>query len=126
MCRTPRSSALERSVGLDVVTSARPRLDKTKLVEEYGAQVYDCVMAEELGFIDHAMTTRDDALRGLLVAAGIGTETAYQVVSLSPKYQWLSELLSGKSPLLSGKIEHTVAGFPDKIREMPCYLYTRE
>lgn len=111
---------------VDVVTDARTRLDRAKLIQEYGAQVYDCVTAESLGYIDHAMATRDEALKALLAEAKIDAEKPYQVVSLTPKNPWLSGLVSGKSPLFSGKVEHTLEGFPAKIREQPCYLYRYE
>jgi ClpP class serine protease len=108
---------------VDIVISARPHMDRTKLVQEYGAQVFDCVMAEKLGYIDHAMSSRDEALQGLVKAADLDPEKPYQVVSLTPKNPWLSELLSGNSPLFSGKIEHTLETPLSKIRQQPCYLY---
>ncbi len=111
---------------VDVVTTARPQLDKTKLIQEYGAHVFDCVTAEKLGYVDHAMTSRDMALKELLIAANIESGHHYQVVSLTPKNPWLSEIVSGKSPLFSGKIEHTFDSIPRHIREQPCYLYRYE
>ncbi len=111
---------------LDIVTSARPRLDRTKLVQEYGAQIFDCVTAEKLGYIDHAMATREETLQELVKAANLDPEKPYQVVSLTPKNPWLSELVSGKSPLFTGKIEHTLDSPLTRIREQPCYLYQYE
>ncbi|HSX13920.1 MAG TPA: S49 family peptidase [Chlamydiales bacterium] len=106
---------------VDIVTKARPRLDKAKLIEDYGAHVFDCVTAEKLGFIDVAMSSRNEALRELLIASKIDSTKSYQVVSLSPKNAWISEFVSSESPLFSGKIKHTLE--TDKIREQPCFLY---
>jgi protease IV len=111
---------------VDVVTKARPQMDKTKLVQEYGAHVFDCVTAEQLGYIDYAMSSRDAALKELVIAANIESGQSYQVVSLTPKNAWLSGLVSGKSPLFSGKIEHTFDSLPSSLREQPCYLYRYE
>lgn len=109
---------------VDVVVQARPRLNKTKLISEYGAKVFDCVTAENLGYIDQAMSNRDEALAALVKEANLDPEKPYQVVALSPKNPWLAEFVSGKSPLFSGKIEHTFESLPSKVREQPCYLYT--
>lgn len=111
---------------VDIVTNARQKVDKTKLIEEYGAHVFDPVTAERIGYVDHAMTSRNDALKALLIAANINESQSYQVVSLTPKNAWIAELVSGKSPLLSGKIEHTFDTLPARIREQPCYLYRYE
>jgi signal peptide peptidase SppA len=107
---------------VDIVTEARPRLNKTKLVQEYGAKIFDCVEAQQLGYIDHAMSSRNQALLALLKEAKIDPDKPYQVVSLAPKADWLSSIVSGKSPLISGKIEHALLGQPS-IRTQPCYLY---
>ena len=109
---------------VNVVTTGRPLLSKSKLIEEYGAQVFDCVKAEQFGFIDVSMSSRKEALRSLVEAAGI--EQEYQVVSLSVKHPWLSELANTKSPLFTGKIEHTFDCIPASVREQPCYLYRYE
>ncbi len=111
---------------VDIVTRARPQLDRTKLVYEYGAKVFDCITAHNLGYIDYAMSSRDQALKALLEEANINGEQPYQVVTLSPKNQWISDIISGKSPLLTGKIEHTFGGIPREVREQPCYLYRHD
>jgi len=111
---------------VDVVTSARPKLNKYDLIHDYGAKVFDPLTAERLGFIDHAMTTRDDALIGLLKEANLDPEKPYQVVSLAPKHPFFADLISGKSPIFTGKIEHVFDSTPANIREQPCYLYRYE
>lgn len=111
---------------VDVVVKARPNLSKEKLVHEYGARVFDSVEAENLGYIDHAMSSRDAALLSLLAKANIDASKPYQVVNLSPKFPWISELLSSKSPLFSGKIEHNFIPAEVSLRQQPCYLYQYE
>ena len=106
-----------------IVTDARPRLDRTKLVNEYGAQVFDCVTAQQFGYIDQAMSNRNEALLALLRAANIDPEKPYQVVALTPKHDWFSDLVSGKSPLISGKVEHVFDFGQLPIREQFSYLY---
>jgi protease-4 len=111
---------------VDVVTKGRPQLNKSNLIQEYGAKVFDCVTAQKLGYVDEAMSSRDEALKALLIAANIEEGHPYQVVSLTPKNPWLSEFVSGKSPLFTGQIKHTFDTIPTHIREQPCYLYRHE
>ena len=37
---------------VDIVAAARPRMDKTKLIQEYGAKVFDPITAQVYGYID--------------------------------------------------------------------------
>ncbi|MEN9655013.1 MAG: putative signal peptide peptidase sppA [Chlamydiota bacterium] len=108
---------------VDIVAQGRPRVDRQKLVNEYGAQIFDCKKAEEIGYIDQAMATRNDALKGLLEAAGVDPTKPYQVVELEMRKDVFSDLIAGKSPLVSGKIEHSLdIGLP--LINAPCaYLY---
>ena len=108
---------------INVVTEARTRLDKTQLVEQYGAQVFNCVDAEKLGYIDHAMSSRGEALIALTKQANLDPEKPYQVVSLTSKNDWLSSLVTGKSPLFSGKVEHQFELGQPPIRDQFAYLY---
>lgn len=109
---------------VDIVTTGRPGVSKSLLIQEYGAQVFDCVKAEKIGYIDVAMASRNDTLKALVEAAQINE--AYQVVQLTPKHPWLSEFASSKSPLFTGKVEHVFDPIPASVREQPCYLYRYE
>lgn len=109
---------------VDIVTKARPQLDKTKLIEEYGARIFDCITAQKLGYVDVAMSSRDEALKELLIAAKVDHAKSYQVVSLSPKNAWMSEFVSSESPIFTGKIKHTVEA--DKLLQQPCFIYQYE
>ena len=113
----------ERFVNL--VTKARPRLSRDKLVNEYGAQVYDPITAEEYGYIDDGNSSYSEALTALVNGADI--EGDYQVVELKVVHPVLSDLIEGKSPILTGKIKHELS-LPGDIRSeflnRSLYLYT--
>jgi signal peptide peptidase SppA len=108
---------------VNVVTEARPRMNKTKLIQEYGAKVFDPVQAESYGYIDQANASRNQALLDLLAAANVDPTQPYQVIALEPKNEWLSDLLNENSPLFTGKIEHTLDTGAPKIRDQLAYLY---
>ncbi|MBX7067171.1 MAG: S49 family peptidase [Parachlamydiales bacterium] len=108
---------------VDIVTAAKPRLDKTKLIKEYGAKVFDPMTAQEYGYVDVADATRDTTLLALLKQAGIDPSHTYQVVELEPKSEFLSTLFNSKSPLFTGRIEHTLNTGAPQIRDQVAYLY---
>ncbi len=109
-----------------VLTENRTKIDKTKLINEYGAQVYDGVKAQEIGYIDTANASYDQAISALLEAAKIDPEKPYQMVELKPKRDWFSALMTGQSALFTGKIEHHL-NLPGqhayKLKEPFAYLY---
>jgi protease-4 len=109
---------------VEIVTGARTRVDKTKLVQEYGAKVFDPITAQEIGYVDVANSSRSETLLALMKEANIDATKPYQVVSLEAKNEWLSNLLNEKSsPLMTGKIEHTIDTGAPKIRDQVAYLY---
>jgi protease-4 len=93
---------------VSIVVNARPRLDRDKLINEYGAQVYLSMEAQNLGYIDVADADYGSAISELTTAAGISNTTSYQVFKLVPQRRLLDELTYGSSMLLSGKITHTL------------------
>jgi Periplasmic serine proteases (ClpP class) len=111
---------------VDILTQNRTKIDKTKLLSEYGAQVFDSVKAQEIGYIDMANASYDQAVGALLAAAKIDPEKPYQVVELKPKHDWLSALMNNQSALFTGKIEHHIR-FPNQpssqLKEPFAYLY---
>ncbi len=92
---------------VDIVTQARKRLDKDKLVNEYGARVYDGQTAQKYGYIDVADAEMKNALADLMAAANIDAQKPYQIVELVPRGHWLSPI-SSQFGLLKGKIEHSL------------------
>lgn len=109
---------------VDIVAEARPRMDKTKLVQEYGAQVYDPIKAQALGYIDVADSSRNAALLALLHEAKIDPSKDYQVVDLEPKSALLS-LFTSQSPLFTGKITHSLdpRSRYSYLQGQFCYIY---
>ncbi len=107
---------------VDLVAASRPKMNKTLLIEKYGAQVYDPVKAQEYGYVDFINASRDDALLAVLQAANIDSAKSYVVVQLDTKNAWLNALTS-QSPLFSGKIEHTIDMGGPKLRDQIAYLY---
>ena len=91
---------------VDIITQNRPKVDKTKLINEYGAQVFDGVKSQEIGYIDTANANYEQAVLALLTAAKIDPEKPYQIIELKPKRDWFSTVLKNQSPLFTGKVEH--------------------
>lgn len=93
---------------VSVVTSNRPKIDKEKLFNEYGAQVYLSPQAQEIGYIDVANSDYNTTLRELANEAGIQEHERYQVFTLKPARSFFSELAQNKFSLLKGKITHVL------------------
>ncbi len=91
---------------VDIVTTNRPQVDRVKLIQEYGAQVFDGPKAAQIGYIDTPNATYSQALAALIEEAKIDPTKPYQVVELKPRHDWTA-LLSAQSPLFNGKVEHT-------------------
>ncbi len=108
---------------VDIVARSHPRLSREKLINEYGAKVFDSVTAQRYGYVDYAQSTKDQALLALLKAAKVDPEKTYQVVELEPKSEWLQNLFNSKSPLFTGRIEHTLDTGAPEIKDQVAYLY---
>lgn len=111
---------------LSIVTAARPRLSRDKLVNEYGAQVYVAKQAKEYGYIDESDADYSSAIAALAKAAQIGEGEQYQVFNIEMAHSFISELVQSKFSLLSGKITHTFPVAPFVNSEMSgrfLYLY---
>jgi len=110
---------------VDLVAKARPAMNKNSLINEYGAQVYDPVRAEQYGYIDDGKSSYSHALTELLKAADITEE--YQVIELKVLHPVLSDLIEGKSPIFTGKIKHELqlpSDIPLEFMNRPLYLYS--
>lgn len=111
---------------VNIVTTARPRLDKSKLINEYGAHIFCAPLAEQYGYIDVADSDYAAALGELVKVAKIEDKQPYQVIMLSPKRPFLSQFTESSLKLLSGKLEHTFQIGPFINSEMSgkfLYLY---
>lgn len=91
---------------VDVVTDNRKSLDKDRLVNEYGANIFSAEKAQEFGYIDNGNANYDQALTALATAAGIQEGEKYQVFEIDPYQSILLELADNKTALLRGKLTH--------------------
>ncbi|MGE5196212.1 MAG: S49 family peptidase [Anaerolineae bacterium] len=109
-----------------VVVEARPRLSRAKLVEDYGAQVFTASQALDFGFIDNASSDYGSAMKALAKAANLPENQPYQVMELQTSHPFLFDLMQGKSPLFTGKVNHVFQMGPAMSSEMSgkfLYLY---
>lgn len=117
--------ASDYNLFVKLVTQSRPNLSKSKLVNEYGAQVYDPMTAQQYGYIDDGNSSYSAALTALVKEAKIDGD--YQVVELKVLRPVLSDLIEGKSPVLSGILKHELSLPTELIPELtnrPLYLYS--
>jgi len=91
---------------VSIVTTARPNLDRDKLINEYGAQVFVAENAQMLGYIDNGNADYDTAISELAKAAKIPENDMYQVLTIEPMHPFLSDLAQGQFSLLNGKVTH--------------------
>jgi protease-4 len=96
---------------VNIVAENRPQLDKTKLIKEYGANIYPAAKATEYGYIDGHGLSYSEALKKLVEAAGIKDDN-YQVFQMESK-NWVTQLLKSSSPVLTGTIKHQIQLTPE-------------
>lgn len=111
---------------LSVVLAARPKMQRDKLVNEYGAQIYMAEKAQEYGYIDVADSDYNAALSELVKAAHLPDETSYQVMEISVPHSLFTDFASEKLSLLNGKLTHTIRLSPYMDSELSgrfLYLY---
>lgn len=102
--RTITANLYDRFVS--IVTAARPNLDRDKLINEYGAQVFVAKEAQTLGYIDEGDSNYSTAISELAKAAKIPDDELYQVMTIEPVRPFFSDLAQGKFSLLTGKVTH--------------------
>lgn len=78
---------------VSIVATSR-NIDKDKIINEYGAHVFNCQKAKDIGYIDVANSSYEEALEQLLTEAKIDPSNSYQVVTLYPKKNFYESLLS--------------------------------
>lgn len=112
---------------VSIVVENRPAIDRDKLVNEYGANVFLAKQSLDYGFVDDAKASRSKVLNDLLEQLNIDDDD-YQVVYLEKK-SWLSEFLTEKnSPsFLSNHMHHHIDlgnGIPNELYGKPLYIYS--
>lgn len=109
---------------VNLVAENRPLLNKEKLINEYGANVFPAEQAVDLGYIDATGFDYSDALQLTVEAAGLKDKT-YHVAGISTKL-WISDFLNESSPIIQGKVTHQFQMHPDLHPSMMnkfLYLY---
>lgn len=109
---------------VQVVTSSRPDLNKSKLVADYGAQIFPSPQAKQLGMIDVSNSSLSQTLKDLLRQAGIEDHN-YQVIKLESK-QWWDTLFSSGNSLMKGQVTHhlqTPYDLDPALQNKYLYLY---
>lgn len=104
---------------VNTVVKYRKRVDKDKLIEVYGAHVFDPPKAKEIGFIDEVVPSYRQTLEALIKEAKI--EGAYQVIKIKPHEpvtEVLQDVFSSKS-----KVVHSLDGFHPELLGRKLYLY---
>ncbi|NGX62941.1 MAG: putative signal peptide peptidase SppA [Candidatus Anoxychlamydiales bacterium] len=92
---------------VNIVANARG-ISKEKLINEYGAHVFDADRAKEIGYIDVTNSSYEEALNGVLEAANIDKEKDYQVIALYPKKIWFQPFLTQTKSLFDTLIKELV------------------
>lgn len=111
---------------VQIVTEARPNLNKEKLINDYGAKVFIASDAVERGFIDNGNSDYNEALNELVKAAGIKENEKYQVLQIEAPKSIITELTQNRTSLLTGKVKHIFPLGPNLTSEMSgkfLYLY---
>ena len=106
-----------------IVVQSRPKLEKEKLVNNLGADVFPAPLAYEHGYVDGVGLSREQVLKELASAANIVGD--YQVVAMETQHWW-KKLIQSQSALFSGKIIHEfkLPGDLQANTRYPCaYLY---
>lgn len=91
---------------VDVMVEGRKELDRDRLVNEFGAQVFTAQQGFEYGLVDVVGSDLWEALAFTAQEAGL-MDDDYQVVRLNQR-MWLGPLLRSESPLLTGQIRHEI------------------
>lgn len=89
---------------VNIMTANRPQLDKTKLIQEYGAKIFPAQQAKELGYIDESGVTLNEAISQLARQMSIEGPN-YRVVQMQ-KETWISEIFKTQLKALNGSIKH--------------------
>lgn len=107
---------------VNLIVTQRP-VDRDKLVNDYGAKVFNSKQAQEYGFINKSDGNLRETIK--LLAQKIGIEDDYyQVVELHKA--WYSSFLNSKWTLFQGKIVHEIQLSSDldpRLNNQLLYLY---
>lgn len=105
---------------VDVVVASRPTVNREKLINDYGARIFDAPQAQRYGFIDESGLSISDTLKLLLKELNI-KDNNYQVMQMTHE-TWLTELLKSQSSLFTGQIVHKLE-LPAELQLRNQFLY---
>lgn len=111
---------------VNLVTTFRPQIDKERLIQDYGAQLFPAPGAQERGFIDISNASIGETILGLLKELNI-TTNFYQVIRLEHKGWWKTFFSTTASSLFNGKIQHQITFTPEidlLLSNQFLYLYS--
>jgi len=111
---------------VNVVTTDRQSLNRDKLINEYGAQVFIAETAQKLGYIDEAQSSYREALDFLAQQSGIAKEEKYQVFQLSPPSPLFSEMFQNAFRQFSNSLYPLIpsTAVQPELKGKFLYLYT--
>jgi protease-4 len=89
---------------VDIIVTNRTRVNREKLVQEYGAHIFPAPEAKEIGFIDEDNSSLFEVIKLLAREISIDNDY-YQVVELQRR-NWYADLLRSESPFSSGIVKH--------------------
>lgn len=107
---------------VDIVVTHRPKVNREKLVQDYGAHIFPASKAKEIGFVDTDDSSLFEVIKLLAREISIDNDY-YQVVELQRR-NWYADLLRSDSTLSTGIVKHRLDLGPEMDpRLMNDYLY---
>jgi signal peptide peptidase SppA len=107
---------------VNIIVTHRPRVNREKLIQEYGAQIFPAPEAKEIGYIDEDNSSLFEVIKLLAREISIDNDY-YQVVELQRR-NWYADLLRSDSPLSTGIVKHRLdIGAESDPRLLNDYLY---
>lgn len=89
---------------VDIITSNRPEVNRSRLINDYGARVFPAEKALDIGFIDGNGYSLNDTLR--LLAKQIGIQDDYYQVIKMEKTISFGDLFRSDSTMMTGTVKH--------------------
>ncbi|MBN2479066.1 MAG: S49 family peptidase [Parachlamydiales bacterium] len=105
---------------VNLISTSR-NIDKDKIINEYGARVFNAEKAKEIGYIDNANSNYKEALVELLKEAKLDPEKSYQVVSLIPKRNWFTQFSAQSKMFFKGILTNLFSN--DQVDDKSDRLY---
>ncbi len=110
---------------VNIVLKNRTAMNREKLIDVYGAEVFPAAQAKEFGFIDETGISWRETVKQLLNDLGL-EEDSYQVLAMK-KEPWIQQLFNASEAVHNGAIRHTFSLHGDPASELHsplAYLYT--